>query len=51
MAALKRPPKILPSSYVLFDIFSPQTPDILSRLGVCNNRDKLSYRDDELVSF
>ena len=51
MAALKRPPKILPSPYVLFDVFSPQTPDILSRLGVCNNRDKLSYRDDELVSF
>jgi hypothetical protein len=33
MAALKRPPKILPSSYVLFDIFSPQTPDILSWKG------------------
>jgi hypothetical protein len=25
--------------------------DILFRLGVCNNRGKLSYRDDELVSF
>jgi hypothetical protein len=33
------------------DIFSPQISDILSRLGVCNNRGKLSYRDDELVSF
>jgi hypothetical protein len=37
--------------HVLFDIFSPQIPDIIFRLGVCNNRGKLSYRNDELVSF
>jgi hypothetical protein len=32
-------------------VIENRTGDILSRLGVCNNRDKLSYRDDELVSF
>ena len=37
--------------HVLFNIVFPQIPDILSRLGVCNNPVKLSYRDDELVSF
>jgi hypothetical protein len=50
MAALKSPPKILPI-HVLFDIVFPQIPDILFLLGVCNNRGKLSYRNDELVSF
>jgi hypothetical protein len=37
--------------HVLFDIVFPQTPDILFLLDVCNNRGKLSYRSDELVSF
>jgi hypothetical protein len=37
--------------HVLFDIVFPQIPDILFRLGVCNNPGKLSYRNDELVSF
>jgi hypothetical protein len=32
------------------DVF-PQIPDIIFLLGVCNNRGKLSYRNDELVSF
>jgi hypothetical protein len=33
--------------YIVF----PQIPDILFLLDVCNNRGKLSYRNDELVSF
>jgi hypothetical protein len=37
--------------HVLFDIVFPQIPNILFLLGVCNNRGKLSYRNDELVSF
>jgi hypothetical protein len=37
--------------HVLFDIVFPQIPDILFLLGVCNNHGKLSYRNDELVSF
>jgi hypothetical protein len=34
--------------HVLFDIVFPQIPDILFLLGVCNNRGKLSYRNEEL---
>jgi hypothetical protein len=37
--------------HVLFDIVFPQTPDILFLLDVCNNRGKLSYLNDELVSL
>ena len=50
MAALKSPPKILPSPSPLWYLL-PANIGYPFRLGVCNNRGKLSYRDDELVSF